>query len=57
MQTNSCEATHVRGEQSQELLGCAARASTAACDLGALVDLYRRADRAMVSNATAPQPA
>ena len=54
MQTDSCEATHVRGEQSRELLDL-----RSACldrrlgELGALVNLYRRADRAMVSNATA----
>ncbi len=54
MQTDSCEATHVRGEQSQELLDL-----RGACldrrlgELGALVDLYRRADPAMVSSATA----
>jgi tetratricopeptide (TPR) repeat protein len=54
MQTDSCEATHVRGEQSQELLGLrSACLDRRLSELGALVDLYRRADRAMVSNATA----
>jgi predicted Ser/Thr protein kinase/tetratricopeptide (TPR) repeat protein len=54
MRTDSCEATHVRGEQSQELLDL-----RSACldrrlgELGALVDLYRRPDPAMVSHATA----
>jgi len=54
MHTDSCEATHVRGEQSQDLLDLRAACLDRRLDeLGALVDLYRRADPAMVASATA----
>ena len=54
MQTDSCEATSVRGEQSRELLELRARCLDRRMgEVRALLDLYRRADPPMVARATA----